>query len=194
MRSRYELKLKRRRTGQTDYQKRLRLLLSRKPRLVVRKSLKHIRVQLAAYNPKGDAISLMAFSTELRGFGWTYSTSSLPAAYLTGLLCGKRAIAQGIKEAVLDIGLNPPVGGSKVYAALKGAVDAGLEIPANPEIFPKESRIKGAHIVSYAAHLKKENPELYKKRFSAHLAQKLDPEKLSEVFEQTRTKIMEGKK
>src|SRR3989344_1252544 len=138
MRSRYELKLKRRRSGQTDYRKRLKLLLARKPRIVVRKSLKHIRVQIASYSPKGDTISATAFSAELKKFGWNYSTNSLPAAYLTGMLCGLRAKSKGVGEAVLDIGINTSIKGSKLYAALKGAIDSGLKIPANPEIFRSE--------------------------------------------------------
>ena len=91
MRIGYELKMRRRRTGQTDYRMRLKLLLSKKPRLAVRKSLKHIRVQVISYTQKGDVINASAFSQELKKFGWNYSTSSLPAAYLTGLLCGIRA-------------------------------------------------------------------------------------------------------
>ncbi len=193
MRTGYELKLKRRRSGQTDYRKRLKTLLSRKPRLVVRKSLKHIRVQLASYDPKGDKITATAFSSELKKFGWEYSTNSLPASYLTGLLCGLRAKHNGISEAVLDIGISTPIKGSKLYAALKGAIDSGLGIPANPEIFPTDSRIKGEHIAAYSSKLKKENPEKYKKRFSAHLNKNLDPEKIPQIFEQVKKKIFEQK-
>ncbi|MCK4757381.1 MAG: 50S ribosomal protein L18, partial [Thermoplasmata archaeon] len=46
-------------------------------------------------------------------------------------------------KAVLDIGLHAPTKGSKVYAVLKGMVDAGLDIPHDPSIIPDESRIKG---------------------------------------------------
>ena len=69
--------------------------------------------------------------------------NNLPSAYLTGFLAGLRAKSKGIDNAVLDIGLNPPVKGSKVYAALKGVVDAGLDVPVDPETFPAEERING---------------------------------------------------
>ncbi len=190
MRIGYELKLKRRRSGQTDYKKRLKMLLSRKPRLIVRKSLKHIRVQLATYDPKGDVVNATAVSSELTEFGWNYSTSSLPAAYLTGLLCGLRARSKGLNDAVLDIGVNIPLSGSKLYAALKGAIDAGIKIPANPEIFPTDERIKGVHVANYAAQLKKENPELFKKKFSSYISKKADPEKMPQAFEEVKKKIM----
>ena len=34
----------------------------------------------------------------------------------------------------------------RMAAALKGVVDAGLEIPVDPETFPAEERIKGEHV------------------------------------------------
>ena len=36
--------------------------------------------------------------------------------------------------------------GSKLYAALKGVVDAGITIPASEEIFPSDERLSGSHI------------------------------------------------
>jgi hypothetical protein len=93
-----------------------------------------------------------AISTELSDHGWTAGTGNIPAAYLTGFLAGLRAKNRGVKEAILDVGLNPPVKGSRVYAALKGAVDAGLDVPHSPEILPDESRISGEHIVASYDH------------------------------------------
>ena len=52
-------------------------------------------------------------------------------------------------SAVLDIGLNRATQGARVFAALKGAVDAGLDIPYGEEILPSDERIKGAHIAAY---------------------------------------------
>ena len=97
MDARYNLKLRRRRENKTNFRKRLKLLISRKPRLVVRRSLNNIRVQVEDYTPKGDATRAFAVSSELRKAGWKYSTDNLPAAYLTGLLCGVRAKNSGVK-------------------------------------------------------------------------------------------------
>jgi large subunit ribosomal protein L18 len=74
----------------------------------------------------------------------------MPAAYLTGLLAGLRALEAGLAEAVLDIGLNSPTPGSKVFAVQEGAIDAGLAIPHNDEVLADWSRTRGEHIAAYA--------------------------------------------
>jgi large subunit ribosomal protein L18 len=105
-------------------------------------------VQLADADVSGDLILASAISSELGQYGWKAATGNLPASYLTGLLAGLRAKSKGIGKAVLDIGLHPPVQGSRVYAALKGVIDAGLEIPHNPQILPSKDRLTGKHIVA----------------------------------------------
>jgi len=144
---RYHVKLRRRREGKTDHRKRLRLLRSRKTRIVVRNSLKNVRVQFVKYNEDGDKIIASATSNELiNKYQWKYSTSTTPAAYLTGLLAGKRAMDKGISEGVLDIGRQLPVKGSKNFAALKGVLDAGINCPHSNEKIPSEDRISGKHL------------------------------------------------
>ena len=127
------LPFRRRREGKTDYRKRLALLKSGKPRVVV------------------DRIVASATGNDLRKYEWGYSLSSTPAAYLTGLLAGKRALKNGIKEGVLDIGLYTPVRGAKIFAALKGVVDAGVDVPHSEEILPSEDRLYGKHIADEVA-------------------------------------------
>jgi large subunit ribosomal protein L18 len=143
---------RRRREGKTDYKRRLKLLVSGKPRLVVRRSLQYIRAQLIEYHPSGDKTLASAFSRELKRLGWKFACDNLPAAYLTGLLIGKRALEKGVREAILDMGLYPSIKGSRIYAVVKGARDAGLRVPCDEEMLPSESRLRGEHI---AAHLKK---------------------------------------
>ena len=58
----------------------------------------------------------------------------------------KKALAAGHDTAVLDIGLAAATRGNRVFAALKGMVDGGLEIPHGEDIFPDEERLNGAHI------------------------------------------------
>lgn len=137
-------KFRRRKEGKTDFRQRLRLLLSQKPRVVVRKSLKHIVVQLVYPGEQGDITLSSAISSELKKFGLK-RTGNTSAAYLTGLLFGLRA-TKVAKEAVLDIGLHTSSPGSKIYAALKGMTDAGMSIPHDPVMFPPEERIKGENI------------------------------------------------
>ncbi|TFH08418.1 MAG: 50S ribosomal protein L18 [Candidatus Thorarchaeota archaeon] len=148
----YRVKFRRRREGKTNYYRRKRLLQSRRPRLVVRKTNANTLVQIINANVVGDMTVASAVATELSEYGWKAGTGNLPAAYLTGFLAGIRAKARGINEAVLDMGLNPPIKGSRIYAALKGVVDAGLTVPHGPEILPDEERISGKHIVSGFEH------------------------------------------
>lgn len=143
---RYHVKPRRRREGKTDYRKRLNLLRSRKIRIVVRKSLNNTQVQFVEYKEEGDNIIASAKSNELNKYNWKFSTSTTPAAYLTGLLAGKRAVDKGISECVLDIGRHPPVTGSKLFASLKGVVDAGINCPFSEEKLPNEDRLMGKHL------------------------------------------------
>ena len=142
-RSNYRVSFRRRRDGLTNYRYRDRLLRSGLPRAVVRKTLTSTIVQFVEFTMKGDRIIASANATELKKFGWQGSTSNTGAAYLTGLLAGSRAKAKSVEKAVLDIGLQSPAKGSKVFSALKGMLDAGIEIPHGSEILPDEARIKG---------------------------------------------------
>ncbi|MFW6173305.1 MAG: 50S ribosomal protein L18 [Elusimicrobiota bacterium] len=145
--SRYHVKARRHREGKTDYRKRLKLLKSRKTRIVIRKSLKNIRVQFVEYHPEGDKILASAISNELtKNYHWKYSTATTPAAYLTGLLAGKKANNKGIKEGILDIGRHRPLTGNKLFAALKGVLDAGIECPYESKKIPTRDRIEGKHL------------------------------------------------
>ncbi len=144
--TRYRMPLKRRREGKTDYRQRLKLLKSGKIRAVVRPSNKHIDVQFIRYDRDGDKVEASASSQHLENMGWEEHGSNLPSAYLVGYLAGKRAIEKGIDEAVLDIGLNYPEKGGRLFSALNGIIDAGVSVPHDPEVLPDENRIKGEHI------------------------------------------------
>lgn len=143
---RYRVARRRRREGKTDYRKRIRHLKSGEPRAVVRRSSNNIRIQFVKYDPKGDRVLASAEGHELEKFGWKGPASNTPAAYLTGYLAGKRAKSQGIENAVLDIGLSTPTKGARIFASLKGMLDAGINIPHSEEILPSEERISGEHI------------------------------------------------
>ena len=142
----YRIHFRRRREGKTNYKKRLKLLLSEKPRLVYRKTLKYIIGQIINFDKKGDVTLVGITSKILKKYGWKFACDNTPASYLTGYLLGKMALSRGIKEAVLDIGLYTSTKGGRMYAFAKGAIDAGLNVPCNEEMFPSEDRIKGLHI------------------------------------------------
>lgn len=192
--SHYRVALKRRREGKTNYYKRRKLILSKKPRLVVRVLSKTAIVQVAIPAPKGDIIIVSAHSNELKKLGWKGYGRNTTALYLLGYLAGLKAAKKGIKEAVLDIGLHRPVKGSRVFAAVKGAIDAGLEVPVGEEMLPSEERIKGEHIASYAKQMSEQDPEAYKAFFSQYLQNGLKPEDLPSHFEEIKKKIEESVK
>jgi large subunit ribosomal protein L18 len=147
---RYFVAFRRRREGRTDYHARHKLVVSDRPRMVVRKTNKHIICQLVTAHLDGDRTHVAANSADLRKFGYEGSLSNTPAAYLTGMLFAVRALNAGKEEVILDIGLNRASRGAKVFAALKGAVEAGLDIPHSEEILPSDERCNGEHIAAYA--------------------------------------------
>ena len=146
---RYRVKFRRVRSGKTDYRARKQLLISKKPRLVIRKSLKNTMVQIIVLADAGDKTLVSANTQDLKKYGYTGGTGNITSAYLAGLLLGYRARKTGQKEAILDAGLYHTTRGGRLFAALKGAVDAGLDVPHEPEIFPSEDRITGKHIDKY---------------------------------------------
>jgi len=188
----YRVQLRRRREGKTDYQARKALVSSGKPRLVTRASLKNVTVQITVAKPHGDEILASANSRELvKNYGWKAPTGNIPAAYLTGLLCGSKAKAKGVKEAILDIGLVSPTKGSKIFAVLSGVLDAGVDVPHSEEKIVKE-RMKGEHIAKYAKSLGAGSEE-YTAKFSKYTAQNVAPEKISEYFNKVKAEITGSK-
>jgi len=187
--SRYRVPLRRRREGKTDYQARKALVLSGKPRLVTRNSLKNFTAQIVVAKPYGDEVLAAAHSRELKKkYGWKAPTGNVPAAYLTGFLCGLKAKNKGVKEAILDVGLIAPTKGSMFFAALSGVLDAGVNVPHDEEKIVKE-RAKGEHIAEYGKSLGA-GSEGYSARFSKYLGQKLSPEKLPAHFAKVKADVV----
>jgi len=148
--ARYFVPFRRRKEGKTDYYQRTRLVVSDRPRMVVRRTNRYIIIQLVSAALEGDKTLVAVNSKELARFGYTGSTSSTPAAYLTGMLFAVKALNTDYQQAILDIGLNRATPGARVFAALKGAVTAGLDIPHGEAVLPDEDRVKGVHIAEYA--------------------------------------------
>ncbi len=188
--ARYRVKMRRRREGKTDYQARKALVISGKPRLVVRNSLKNASAQIIIAKQEGDVVQASAHSTDLKEFDWKASTGNIPTAYLTGFLCGLRAKKAGVMEAVLDIGLVQPTKGSRLFAVLSGVVDAGVEVPFDEEKLAKE-RLNGFHIAAYAKKLGA-GSEDYSSKFAGYLSRELTPEKIAENFSEVKSNIVKS--
>jgi large subunit ribosomal protein L18 len=132
--------------GKTDYRRRLGLLKSGKTRLVVRKSLRNITAQLVQFDGKTDKTILTVSTKHLKEKGWKGYTRNTPSAYLVGYLCGVKAKEHKVDFAILDMGLYTARKGNIVFSVLNGAIDAGLQVPHDPIMFPSEGRAKGSHI------------------------------------------------
>jgi len=186
----YNVPFRRRREGKTNYELRRGLISSELHRLVARKTRNHVTVQLVKAAVNGDQIVASAHSSELKKkYGWLGNLDNLSASYLTGLICGYRSLAKGVNEAVLDVGLQTPSRGSRVFAVLKGVLDAGVEIAHDEEILPDEDRIRGKHIANYAGEISSD-AETYSRMFSTYLSRGLTPEKIPDHFSSVKEKIV----
>lgn len=114
--------------------------------------------------------------------------------------------------ALLDVGLRRTTTGSRVYAAMKGAVDGGLAIPHGDsgKQFPgwKEGGrdddgdtydasvcadyIFGGHVGKYMDKLKEEDEDKFAKHFARYTAQGLDSEKLKDMYTKVHAAIREN--
>lgn len=191
---------------------------SPKYRLVVRLSNKDITCQIAYAKLEGDFIFAAAYSHELKGYGMGVGLSNYAAAYATGLLLARRLLTnlkladkyQGTSKvdgndynveeladgpnpfhAYLDVGLARTTTGSKVFAALKGACDGGLEVPHSANRFvgySKEEKalkadvlrkhIFGGHVSDYMKSLREHNGPKYQKHFSEYIKAGIKPEEI----------------
>lgn len=189
--SHYRVKFRRRRKGVTNYYKRKTMILSGKPRLVIRKSLKHVLGQVISSEIIGDKVLVSVHSSELLKYGWL-PHSNIPTAYLIGLLLGYKAKQKKIDSVIPDIGLYRPTKGNLLFAALKGAQDAGLSFKLGEKVIPINERIEGKHISEYAKILKKNNPDAFKKQFSQYLKKNIDPTSLPKLFNEVKEKITQS--
>jgi len=135
---RFRAPFRRRRQGKTNFAKRLALVKSGKTRMVVRRSNKNIVIQFIDFGPEGDKTLLTVSGTHLAKLhGWP-SKRNAWTAYLAGLMAGKMAQEKGVKEFVLDMGMYVPSKGSVIFAALKGAADAGLSTKFDSAKVPED--------------------------------------------------------
>lgn len=181
---RIKVPFRRRREGKTNYHLRRKFVLSGKRRVVIRLSNKQTLIQLVSSNVTGDETHLFLNAKILDEIGWQGATGNLPASYLMGYSFGKRALSNGVSKdepLILDMGLATKFYGGRIFAALKGAVDAGLNIAHSKIIFPTQERIRGEHIAQFAS-IKSEDDH----RFTKY---KMNPTDLPKHFDEIKAKI-----
>ena len=120
------------------------MLMGKRDFITVNISNENTQVQILKPGMTGDTVIASAHSRYLLDKGWKGSRKSVPAAYLTGYLAGKKALGKGAKDAIMYTGTRRYT--QRMAAALKGVIDAGLTVPADPETFPPDARINGEHL------------------------------------------------
>jgi len=201
-----------------------------KYRLVVRFTNKDIVCQVVYSSISGDVVVAAAYANELPNYGLKVGLNNYSAAYCVGLLVARRVLTKfgladtyvgqeepdgtdyNVEEAddgprpfhcILDAGLKRTSTGSKVFGALKGALDGGLDIPHNEKRFvgydssSKEydaeimkKYIFGGHVGEYMEEMAEEEPEKYQAHFAKYLEEDLDDcDALEEMYSEVHANI-----
>ncbi|MCW1297138.1 MAG: 50S ribosomal protein L18 [Candidatus Rehaiarchaeum fermentans] len=165
----------------TDYRKRIKLLRSGLPRLVVRKTNHTVITQIikTILDEEGnikDITIASAYGRELKKFDWPFSFKNLPSSYLTGYLLARKSKIN--EELILDKGLYTLHQNSFIFSALKGAIDGGLKVRAG-EINISNDRIMGLHIINISQKSSGLQFSKVKDKIS----------KIKEIFQEVKNKI-----
>jgi len=200
-----------------------------KYRLIVRLSNKDITCQIAYSRIEGDHVCCAAYSHELPKYGVKVGLTNYAAAYCTGLLVARRVLqklgldslysgctevtgaeynvepAEGQPNAFrcyLDVGLSRTTTGARVFGAMKGAVDGGLNIPHSVKRFPGYSaetktfnaevhraHIFGQHVADYMKTLEEEDNEAFKRQFSKYIALGIRADDLEPAYKKAHAAI-----
>merc|ERR1711971_585599 len=107
-------------------------------------------------------------------------------------------------RALLDVGCKATTTGCRIFGALKGAADGGLDIPHSHKRFPgydKDSkeydadmhreRIFGGHVGEYMEYLEEEDNTKYQSQFASYLEEDIEADGLEELYEAVHEKIRE---
>jgi large subunit ribosomal protein L18 len=141
---------RRKRQGKTDYGKRIKLLKGKHPRIVFRRSNRYVLAQYVTSKEAKDKVEVGVDSRNLKKYGWPEefkgSLKSLPAAYLTGLLIGKKINSKKLKHPIVDLGMIKNINKNRSFAFLKGLLDSGIKIKCKEKALPSEDSIKGKHL------------------------------------------------
>lgn len=193
-----------------------------KYRLIVRFTNKDIVCQIAYARIEGDVIICAAYAHELPRYGIKVGLTNYAAAYCTGLLVARRLLKKlnldqiyagqeevdgdefyvedvdgkpGAFRCFLDVGLMRTTTGARVFGAMKGAADGGIDIPHSTKRFPgydaesgdfsaevHRNHIFGKHVAEYMRKLSEDDEDLYKKQFSRFIKNGLTPDNLEEMY------------
>lgn len=107
-------------------------------------------------------------------------------------------------RALLDVGIITTSTGSRVFGALKGATDGGLDVPHSEKRFPgydrdgkeyeadvHKERIFGEHVAEYMRYLIEEDASKYKTHFKAFIDDEIEPDDMEELYQKVHKAIRE---
>ncbi|CAH1106024.1 unnamed protein product [Psylliodes chrysocephalus] len=200
-----------------------------KYRLIVRISNRDITCQIGYSRIEGDKIMCAAYAHELPRYGIKTGLTNYAAAYATGLLLARRLLKKlgldslyagttdvtgdeynvegvdngpGAFRCYLDTGLKRTSTGARVFGAMKGAVDGGLNIPHSTKRFPgfdSESKsfnaevhrnhIFGIHVSDYMKSLEEEDPEAFKRQFSQYIKLGINADQIETIYKNAHAAI-----
>ncbi|CAH1787092.1 unnamed protein product [Owenia fusiformis] len=200
-----------------------------KYRMIVRFTNKDIICQIAYARIQGDVIICAAYAHELPKYGVKVGLTNYSAAYCTGLLLARRLLKKynldsiyvgqeevdgeeyhiesnddgpGSFRAYLDVGLARTTTGARVFGAMKGAADGGLDIPHSTKRFPgydseagefsadvHRKHIMGQHVSNYMQELQDEDEDAFKKQFSRYIKLGITSESIEEMYKKAHAAI-----
>ncbi|XP_028411061.1 60S ribosomal protein L5-like [Dendronephthya gigantea] len=200
-----------------------------KYRLVVRFTNKDIVCQVAYARIEGDVIICAAYAHELPRYGIKVGLTNYAAAYCTGLLVARRLLTKlnlheiytgndqvdgedynvedvdgspGAFRCFLDVGLARTSTGARLFGALKGALDGGLDIPHSVKRFPgydgeteeysaevHRNHIFGQHVADYMRLLQEDDEEAYKRQFSMYIKEGVSADSIEEMYKKAHAAI-----
>jgi len=195
---------------------------SPKYRLVVRFSNRDVTAQIVRAKIVGDEVIAAAYAHELKNYGVPVLVKNYAAAYAIGLLVARRLLAKlGLGDkyqgntavngedynvphlddgpapfrALLDVGLHRTTTGSKLFAALKGAADGGIEIPHSERRFvgykSEEKKLHadilrkhifGQHVADFMKELKADDASTYERQFSQYIKAGIKPDDVEALW------------
>lgn len=107
-------------------------------------------------------------------------------------------------RALLDVGIKNTTTGARVFGAMKGASDGGLDIPHSNKRFPgytrdtktfdaavHKARILGEHVADYMREMEEDDEENYQKHFAKYIENNIEADDLEELYEKVHASIRE---
>ncbi|KAF6030309.1 hypothetical protein EB796_011389 [Bugula neritina] len=185
--------------------------------------------QVAYAKIEGDVIVCAAYAHELPRYGLKVGLTNYAAAYCTGLLLARRLLQKykldglyagqeevdgdeynvealddqpGPFRAFLDVGLVRTTTGARVFGAMKGAADGGIDIPHGVKRFPgydaesgefdaetHRKHIMGGHVAAYMTYLQDEDSDAYQKQFGKYIKLGVSADNLEALYKKVHAAI-----